>query len=304
MKNILNYIFLLSVILVLGVSCRDEEAVRFPEVKEGVNARVILYPDRSFINLDDLNQSSVAFDIYSINSDIEEIVYTAHFTDADSTNAIFPSFTAFTVSGADFASGKVTELEMTAAEIAERFGLPGGTAYFEGADRVRFTTKVTLTDGRTFDATNSAPSITGSAAASFTTEFSVFVGCPSNQQAIAGEYEATMIYNNYGLDFNKTMDVTVTFVGPEPFRYHVTDHTVELYVPFGGTEYPADFYDICGQSIMLQSQSFGTVLNYVTDDPQFLAPVIDTSTEQTTFVLNWNETSNVLQASVKFVKKI
>jgi hypothetical protein len=67
----------------------------------------------------------------------------------------------------------------------------------------------------------------------------------------------------------------------------------------------ADFYDICGQTILQPAASFGTVLNYVaTGDANFGAPVIDTSTPQTTFVLNWNETNNGILASVRFVKKV
>ncbi len=300
----LKKILILVAVLGIAISCRDEEAVRFPEFQKGVNARVILYPERSFINFDDLTTASVAFDIYSENTDIDEIAYTATFVDADSAEAVFPSFEAFRVPGSAFVNGKVTELEITAAELAEKFGLPGGVSYFEGADNVTFTAKAILTDGREIDFTNSAPSITGGAAASFTPAFRVYVGCPSNVAAIAGNYESTMHYNNFDIGVGGKVDVTVTFVGPEPFRYRVTDHTAGLYVPFGGTKYPADFYDICGTIVMLPASSFGSVVNFQTTDPNFLPPVLNTSTNQTEFVLNWNETFNGILASVKFVKKI
>ncbi len=300
----LRNIFVLLAVLTFAISCRDEEAIRFPELQTGVNARVILYPERSFINFDDLSTASVAFDIYSQNSDIDELVYTATFVDADSAEAIFPSFEAFRVPGSSFVNGKVTELEITAEELATAFGLPGGISYFEGADNVTFTAKAILKDGRVIDFNNSAPSITGGAAASFTTQFQVYVGCPSNATAIAGTYESTMHYNNFDIGVGNKVEVTVTFVGPEPFRYRVTDHTAGLYVPFGGTKYQADFYDICGTAVLLPASSFGTVVNFPTTDPNFLPPTIDMSTDQTEFVLNWNETFNGIFASVRFVKKI
>lgn len=301
MKNILKYILILS--LIIAVSCRDEDLVRFPDVKNGINARCILYPDRSFINFSDLANASIAFDVYSVNTDIEEIVYSVTYVEASSPNTVFPTVPALTVPGSSFVNGKATEVKITAEQLAALFNLPGGKDYFEGGDKISFTALAKLTDGRTFDASNSAPSITGGTFPSFTTKFDVFVGCPSDQNAIAGEYWSIMEYNDAGEPMGDTVDVTVTFKGPEPFRYSVTDHTVELYVPYGGTKYPADFYDICGQSILLPANSFGSVVNYETTDPNFLAPVIDKSTAQTEFVLNWHETFNNIKASVRFVKK-
>ena len=301
MKNILNYIAIL--LLIIAVSCRDEELVRFPDVSSGVNARAILYPERSFINFSDLANASVAFDIYSENTDLEQIVYSATFVEASSPNTVFPTVEAITVPASSFVNGKATELEITADELAALFGLPGGKDYFEGGDRVTFTAEATLTDGRVFNAANSAPSITGGQAPSFTTRMDVFVGCPSPQDAIAGEYWSIMEYNDAAEPIGDTVDVTITFAGPEPFRYHVTDHTVELYVPYGGTQYDADFYDICGTAILQPTTSFGNVVDLQTADPNFLAPVINTSTEQTELVLNWHETFNNIKASIRFVKK-
>lgn len=301
MKNILNYLSILT--LVIAVSCRDEELVRFPDVSSGVNARAILYPERSFINFSDLANASIAFDVYSENADLEQIVYSANFVEASSPGTVYPTVPAITVPASAFVNGKATELEITADQLAALFNLPGGKDYFEGGDRITFTAVATLNDGRTFSAANSAPSITGGQAPSFTTRMDVFVGCPSPQAAIAGEYWSIMEYNDAGEPTGDTVDVVITFAGPEPFRYHVTDHTVELYVPYGGTQYDADFYDICGQAILLPTTSFGNVVNEVTTDPNFLAPTIDTSTEQTELVLNWHETFNNIKASIRFVKK-
>ena len=301
MKYVMKYSFIASLILI-ALACRDEELVRFPDVSTGVNARLILYPERSYINFADISNASIAFDVYSVNTDLEEIVYSATFVEASDPDAVYPTVPAITVPGSAFVSGKASDIEITADEIAALFNLPGGKDYFEGGDKVTFTTVAKLTDGRTFDATNSAPSITGGVFPSFTLQFDVFVGCPSPQDEIAGEYWSIMEYNDAGEPMGDTVDVTVTFAGPEPFRYHVTDHTVELYVPYGGTQYPADFYDICGQAILQPANSFGAVVNLASGG-NFLSAAIDTSTPQTKFVLNWHETFNNIKASVRFVKK-
>ncbi len=55
MKYVMKYSFIASLILI-ALACRDEELVRFPDVSTGVNARLILYPERSYINFADLSK--------------------------------------------------------------------------------------------------------------------------------------------------------------------------------------------------------------------------------------------------------
>lgn len=304
MKNIIRYTLIISAFAVVGISCKDEDAIRFPDFEPGVTGRVVLYPDKSYVNLDDLTGASVAFDIYTENTNLQQIEYTATFIDADSAETDFNTVTAITVPASAFSGGKATNIEITAVQLAELFGLPGGVSYLEGGDSFIFSATATLTDGRTFSSANSAPSIAQGSAASFTTEFTVYVGCPSPKEAIEGTYVSTMEYNNFGIGVGAEVEVQVTFVGPEPFRYRVTDHTAELYTCCGGVQYPADFFDICGQVILQPASSFGSVINYVPGaNPNFGQAVIDTSTPETTFWINWNETFNGIVASVKFVKK-
>lgn len=305
MKKTFKYSLLAVFMILATIACRDEEAVRFPDFVSGASARLVLYPERSFINFDDINNAAIAFDLYTVNNNIDEVVYTATFTEASDPEADYPSVDVITVKGSDFVNGKVTEIEITAEELAQALGLPGGAAYFEGGDNILFEAAVKLTDGRVFDASNSAPSITGGGNASFTTQFTAYVGCPSNVEAIEGTYISTMQYNNFGIGIDAEVEVEIEFVGPEPFRYSVTDHTAELYTCCGGTQYAADFYDICGTAILQPATSFGGVINYIPDpaDTDFGSPVFDFSTEATTFYLNWNETFNGIFASVKFVKK-
>jgi hypothetical protein len=268
MKNILKYIsaFLLS--LLVMVSCDDDDAKRFPEFQTGANARLILYPERSFVNLADLNSASIAFDVYSENRDLDRIVYTATFTDADSAQTSFAPVEAITIPASTFVNGKATEVQISASELAEKLSLPGGMSYFEGGDQITFTTKVYLKDGRVITGNNSAPSITGNAVSSFTTQFAVFVGCPSPVQEITGKtYTATITTKDsagkapFGLPNTSTKTgVKITFVGPEPFRYRVTSHDAgwwakpEVTDTEGG---PGDFFDICGSIIMQPKASFG-----------------------------------------------
>jgi hypothetical protein len=302
MKKILKYILILPLTVTLVLfSCSDEE--RFPDFKTGVNARVALYPDNSYINFSDIDNSAVKFDIYSVNKDLDQIVYTASFLDADNPDMDFGSVDVLTVPASAFKNGKATALSVTAAQIADAFQLPGGTTYFSGGDKVTFKAKAKLKDGRIIDEHNSAPSITGGSNASFTTSFDIFVGCPSPVDVIEGTYLSTMEYNDAGEPTGKQIEVDVTFVGPEPFRYSVTDHTVELYVPYGGQQYPATFYDLCGVAILQPSTSFGDVVNLVTSNPNFLSPEIVINGDDVSFVLNWTETFNGISASVSFVKQ-
>jgi hypothetical protein len=268
MKKIFKYITLVFLAFVAVVACKDEDAERFPEFESGINARLFLYPERSFVNFADLSTASVAFDVYSVNKDLDQIIYHATFIDANNPDANFPSVPAITVPATAFVNGKATEVEITATELAAALGLPGGTAYFEGGDQIIFNAEARLKDGRVFTANNSAPSITGGAAASFTTQFTVFVGCPSPVADITGRtYTATIHTEDsgggppFGLpDSSTKTGVTIAFVGPEPFRYRVSSHDAgwwarpDITATEGG---PADFFDICGDIIMQPKGSFG-----------------------------------------------
>jgi hypothetical protein len=303
MKSIINKIVITCALLASVFACREEDEVRLPKLLTGVNARVILaYPDNTYFNLSDIGNAALAFDIYSKNSDLEKIEYLVTYTTA--AGVASTQELGITVPASAFVNGKAERVSVSATDLAQLFALPGGTAALQGGDSFTLVPKAYLADGRIIDATNSAPSITTGANASFTTQIIAYVGCPSNVNAIAGTYRSTMEFNNFGIGIGNEVEVTVTFVGPEPFRYRVTDHTAELYVPFGGTKFVADFYDICGTAVLQPANSFGPVNNYVPNPPDanFGSPAINTSTAQTTFYLNWNESFNGILASVRFEK--
>jgi hypothetical protein len=265
MKKIIKNSLVVLVVMIAAIACRDN--VRHPEFQTGVNARVFLYPDRSFINFSDLSSASVAFDVYSINTDLDEIIYQATYTDV-SAGVTYPIVDAIRVPASAFVDGKATEIEISAADLATAIGLTDGIAHFEGGDFVNFTPVAKLADGRQITAANSAPSITGGAAASFTTLFTVFVGCPSPAEDITSvTYTASIVTEDsagdppFGLPNTSTKTgVTIAFQGPEPFRYRVSSHDAgwwarpDVTATEGG---PGDFFDICGSVIMQPKGSFG-----------------------------------------------
>jgi len=305
MKNILLKFLPVALFFGIVLSCKQEDN-KPAGILYGVNARIIFaYPDNTYINFADLNNAAVKFDLYSQSPDIAKIEYSAKYSNfaAGTTTA---AAVVLTVQGSQIVGGKALGLTIKATDIATALAIPGGVAGLSGGDSFTFTTKAFLTDGRTFDASNLAPSIGASATSSFTSAFAAFVGCPSNQTAIAGTYTAYDDYNDGGEPTGVPHTVTITFVGPQPFRYHVTDHTGQLYVPYGGTSYPADFFDICGTAILLPTVSFGQVVNYVPTPADIAAgfetPLIDTSTPNTVIQFTWHETFNDIKASMRFVK--
>ena len=216
MNKTFKYITVLSLALTVMVSCQQDDAVRFPEWEAGVNARVVPDADRAFLDFGNIANASLAFDIYTENTNIDEIVYTVAYTDASDATAKFPN-AEITVSGSDFVDGKA-RVELTSAQIAEMFGLPGGVDYIGGGDNLTFTTTATLTDGRVFSAANSAPSITGGNAPSFTTQFVMIVACAFNVDEAVGNY--TVVDDALGA----TIDVAVEVVaGPGENQVTIVD---------------------------------------------------------------------------------
>jgi hypothetical protein len=252
MKKILKYIGLITFALLAAVACDDDRS-RFPEFQPGINARTILYPERSYINFDDLSSASVAFDVYSINKNIDEIIYSVQYVDASDPGTTYAPVDAISVTQADFVNGKATEVEITASELAALFNLPGGVAHLDGGDFFVFNVRAVLTDGRVISATNSAPSITGGGSASFTTTFTTFVGCPSN--ITEGVYIATQTDDDGWFGATSTKEVTITRVAGHPFNYVVSDVSAGGYaaccLAFGySANQPAIISDICGSILV------------------------------------------------------
>lgn len=176
MKTFLKYIFVITTLSLSAVSCRDEEAVRFPELQEGANARIVINPSFAFFNGGDIENTYISVDVYTINTNIQEIICKGVYTDV-STGDVYPSTEIFRIPGNLVQNGKISDFRITAAMVAEALDLPGGATFLNGGDNFVVSPTVVLTDGRTFEPANSAPSIAGGTNASFTAEFTLAVAC-------------------------------------------------------------------------------------------------------------------------------
>lgn len=263
----LQYVFALLLIGISVFSCRDDDEVRFPDFEEGVNARLLFDPNKTFIDLDNLQSTELGIDVYSENNNIERIDYAVVYTDFDSAELNIAPAPIFSLTQADFVNGKA-HVDVSAQELATALGLPGGISWFEGADSFTFVPTATLTDGRVFTVNNSAPSITGGPGSSFSVLGTAFVGCASPTADITSKtYTASIItFDSDGNppfnlpNTNTITGVTITAPGPEPFRYRVSSHDADWWERPDITDTDgggADFYDICGTTIVLPIASFG-----------------------------------------------
>ncbi len=178
MKRYLTY-SLLVLSALLTFSCRDEDVIRTPQLQEAVNMRVVIDPEKSFINYQSLNTATFEFDVYSQNRNLQQVEFRGSYYDA-SEDASSDTVVVATLSQADFSNGKA-RVTLTPSQIATIFNLPGGVGGLATEDEINMITFVTLTDGRTFSYQNAAASITVNPDnSSFTSFFSTFVGCPSD----------------------------------------------------------------------------------------------------------------------------
>jgi hypothetical protein len=170
---------LLVLSALLTFSCRDEDTIRMPRLQEAVNMRVVIDPEKSFINFQNLNTATFEFDVYSQNRNLQRVEFRGSYYDA-SEDATSDTVLVTTLAQADFSNGKA-RVALTPAQIAAAFNLPGGVGGLATEDQINLITFVTLNDGRTFSYENAAPSIiVNPNGSSFTSSFNTFVGCPSN----------------------------------------------------------------------------------------------------------------------------
>jgi len=310
MKNILNK-YLFAVLFVgMVASCKNESPLP-TGILTGINARVVFaYADNTYFNFADISNASLKFDLYSVNTDIDKIEYSAKYKNFAS-QVTSAAKVVLTVPGSSIVGGKALALNIPATDLATAFGVPGGAAGLAGGDSFSFTTKAYLKDGRTYDASDIAPSIAQApGTSSFTSAFTAYVGCPSDQASIAGKYTSIMTYTDDPGDFptpSTPQTVTITFKGPEPFRYNISEITALAYVAFGGQAagYPGDFFDICGTPTLLPTTTqFGTVVDWSAGPvPPFSVAIIDKSTANTHIVMNMYETNNQIKWTLDLVKK-
>ncbi|MEQ8925751.1 MAG: hypothetical protein RLO81_08030 [Fulvivirga sp.] len=271
MKNILKYTFLGLTLMIL-VSCEDEDSKRIPsEFDKAPNVRINVDPLNSFINIGDINNTAIIYDLYSESKNLRTIELTVVYSVGGSPvdTAVVKTYTQADINAAN---GVLLQESVTAQELATAFSI--ALTDIAGGDAFIFNNITTLDNGIIYPSEtvngnlNVTPNIVNSSnTSSFTSSFTAFAGCPSPQEDIAGTYTATIFtYDSdnaapFGLPQTSTREgVTITFTGPEPFRYTVSSHDAgwwarpEVTATEGG---PADFFDICGAIIMQPVGSFG-----------------------------------------------
>ena len=296
MKNLLIYI-----LLILGAftffGCEDEDEIKFEQsdeyLQKGVNFRVQLDPDFANLDLGDIQNSEIRWDIYLESENIDEADISFTYFDASEDTTTGP-FDLITYTQFDFDGDQLLDQVVTAQEIAGAAGI--SVDAFEGGDVINFFTNVLLEDGRLYPDTLFLPNkdtvvnveagiLTGGNS-SFTYNFVSYVACPTTPEEISGTYTAEIIESNFSSFVGNTNEVTISLVGPEPFRYRISDFTAEAYVPFGGSEYVGTFYDICGTAVFQPSSSFGVTIDtgggsIDTDNGTIILKVLETNNQLT-----------------------
>lgn len=162
MKTIHKFFFLSFLICGL-FACEDEDAVRIPEFLEGANMRIVLDANKSSLKLANINSSTIEFDAYSINTNLQKVeLIGAYISKTDTVK----NEVLFSMPGSAFVNGKARGV-ITAADVVKAFKL-AGTSSMKAGDLISLETHVTLTDGRVMSPANSAPSIAQGQYSSFT----------------------------------------------------------------------------------------------------------------------------------------
>jgi len=263
MKNILKFLslFLLSAAF---LSCEDESTQRIPtdDLEKGPNVRISLDQDFLFINFGDLSTAKAKFDVFSESTNLELVEIRAFHTSVNGTISDTVTMKSYTQSDFNSSGGVFRNEEITVQSLVDAFELPGGLNDIQGGDSFTFMNRTTMTNGTVYPSetvngnSNVNPNIlNASGTTSFTSGWTLYVGCASDVVEFEGEYTSEIVAGNYFT--GETNDVTISFKGPEPFRYTISDISAKAYVPFGGTEYPGDFYDICGSPLALVTNTFG-----------------------------------------------
>ncbi|HJW30673.1 MAG TPA: hypothetical protein VJ508_15675, partial [Saprospiraceae bacterium] len=179
MNKIIFNLICAGLVLVM-LSCKDEDRIRIPDNLTGANMRIIVDPDHRQINYQSVTTDYFAFDAYSENTDLDKVEFSASYHGESKVIATFGQ--------SDFTSGKV-HVELRATDFANLFNNPGFTDGTSGGNFV-IKPKVTLTDGRVYPSyvhitatdsiLNLATSIIGSSGAggAFTIQVTTAITCP------------------------------------------------------------------------------------------------------------------------------
>lgn len=255
MNRFASIITFLSLLALAMTGCRDEESIRFPEFEDGANVRVVIDPNASFFNFEDLNNAKFAYDVYSENRNIEEVNFYAYFVPVNGGPQQKILLETFTQADFDNGGGQLRR-EYTAQQMVDLFGL-GSIDELEGGDAFNFRNVTTVNNnGEILEFSDStvvsnSPSfstaprtitpniIAGAPTTSFTCCFSTFVGCPSN---IGGVYNVvtTGTSTDPCCPVETTVAYTTTLTKTSATEYTISDFSSGLY-----TEWYCAPYGLC-----------------------------------------------------------
>jgi len=189
MKKLI-YLILTSLVAI-GISCRDEDEIRVPDFIDAANVRIQIDPENSYFDFQDIDNAFLEYSIYSENENINTIQIFFEYANVAAGDTTAPAVIK-TYTQDSFTDGVLLDQRITAAELAAAVGLT--TQDLNGGDQFLFTNVTTLTDGRVYPSATilgyqSVPADIrlASATASFTTVFDAIVGCPVSAP-FAGEY--------------------------------------------------------------------------------------------------------------------
>jgi hypothetical protein len=248
MKNTIKYSLLISTLFGFLTSCEDPDAIRLPEFKDAVNVRVVIDPDNTFLDFEDLANAKFVFDAYTENTDLQSAIFYMSYYDL-SEDSIFNEIPV------EFTDFPTQHYEYTSQELAEIFNLPGGIDHLDGGDLFNFRTEAVTAEGLTYPDTvlqgltqetlNVTPEIINAAATtSFTSVFNTFVGCPSSLDGVYSTVvNGTSTDDCCGTIPAVDVESTVTFTRTGPTNYALTNFAAGAY-----SYWYCDAYGLCSDT--------------------------------------------------------
>lgn len=266
MKRILIYLLIIPVII---FSCEDPDAVRVPEIQDGVTMKIQVDPVYGFLDLGDIDNAELRFSLYTVNDDIDKTdIFVQYYNlGQDST---YDKVLVRSIAGSEFDGEGSLDMVFTTQNLLDLYSIASSDT-ITGGDVMNFFNVTTLTDGRVYpdtilagtdyEAVNIDPGQTIGTTSSFSPGFIAYIACASDPSLWVGNYStAVSNVNNFCglLDCSATRDAAVSFTGtPEPFRYGMTSHDAGLWGSFdpGSLDRAGAFYDICETVVFLPSAS-------------------------------------------------
>jgi hypothetical protein len=314
MKKIFKYSpIIIALPLLLLVSCKDDDAIRVPELEDGATFRIQVEPEFSFFNFAEIASAKLVMNLFTVNDNIEKSeIYMEYFNLGN--DSTYSRRLWRTINPNEFDDeGAIYDVEFTSQDLSSLFNID--IADITGGDRLDVFNFTYLTDGRVFPDTvfmnedvtivNINQDLQNSAATnSFSIGFTAYVACPTDPTLWEGDYTtAVSNVNSFCglLDCSSTRDATITFVGaPEPFRYRTSSHDAGLWGSFdpGSLDRAGNFYDICEVPLLLAS---ATGYGDHVDDPANPNPPRDPDTG--VIVMNWCNFFNPVCGTTTYTPK-